>query len=156
MRLKDIERFESKIELIPFSECWWYMGGLGWNGYGQFHAKGKNVRAHRYAYSQYVGDIPDGCLVCHSCDNPSCVNPAHLWLGSPQENMADKKQKGRAYTPCGEDSPLSKVTEEDVMVIKRMYRDGVRQTAIAAEYGIAQSTVSAICTGTNWSHTHAS
>lgn len=84
--------FEHKYVPDPNSGCWLWTSGWDKAGYGQ---ASDNVRAHRLAWQMYFGEIPDGLLVCHSCDTPCCVNPSHLFLGTPHDNMRDKVSKGR-------------------------------------------------------------
>ncbi len=84
--------FEHKYLAEPNSGCWIWTSGWDKAGYG--HSTG-NVRAHRLSWEIHVGDVPSGMLVCHKCDTPCCVNPNHLFLGTPQDNMSDKVSKGR-------------------------------------------------------------
>lgn len=86
------DRFWAKVNKAD--ECWEWTGSRVWNGYGQFR-NGKVVYAHRYAYELWFGPIPDGLLVCHVCDNRSCVRPEHLFLGDYQDNAQDASKKGR-------------------------------------------------------------
>jgi hypothetical protein len=96
---KDIERFWSRVDKTD--SCWLWTGGLFDDDYGAFRIAGKSFRAHRVSWMIAHGDIPDGLFVCHNCpdgDNPQCVNPAHLWTGTNQENMDDMIAKGRSLT----------------------------------------------------------
>lgn len=77
------------------TKCWIWSRSCIKQGYGQFYIGRKSIRAHRYSYLIFKGDIENNLLVCHSCDNPSCVNPSHLWLGTTQENTKDMIKKGR-------------------------------------------------------------
>ena len=100
---KTIERFWAKVNRMTGSSCWVWTGGTRGDGgqrYGKITVKGRAISAHRFSYELHNGTIPGtpgahGSCVCHRCDNPLCVNPAHLFLGSHLENMQDKKAKGR-------------------------------------------------------------
>jgi hypothetical protein len=100
--------------------------------------------AHHASYEAYIGPIPRGLHVCHHCDNPLCINPTHLWIGSHKENMRDKMKKGRHNT-----SPL---TEGDVVAIRSLYRDGERQSSLAKKFHVHQTTVSNIVRRRTWGH----
>lgn len=95
------ERFDEKVEIAKAGECWTWTASVDGKGYGQFcHAGGKStMRAHRFAYERAFGPVPDGLLVCHTCDNRRCVNPAHLFVGSHSDNMKDMRRKGRGNSP---------------------------------------------------------
>lgn len=150
--------FEQKIAYEPNCGCWLWEAGAFSNGYGAFHLDRKVVGAHRFSYRLYVGSIPDGMLVCHSCDIPQCVNPDHLWLGSHADNTADMMAKGRGAlglirervgSQTGEKHPRVKLTENEVLAI---IDDGRLQADIANEYGITQSHVSRLKNGNRWVH----
>ena len=94
-------RFESKINKLPNGGCWIWNGGNNEKGYGMIQVGGKQIRAHRLSYELYVGAVPPGMLVCHSCDNPPCCNPKHLWLGTNADNQRDKLNKGRDHFSNG-------------------------------------------------------
>lgn len=93
-----IARFWSRVELIPFCTCWIWTGARGQSGHGQFFLrKHVSVPAHRFAWSLANGPIPDGLLGCHHCDNPPCVRPSHIFIGTQLENIADCIRKGRHW-----------------------------------------------------------
>lgn len=90
-----IERFEEKIERIPFSGCWIWTGALDSGGYGRFLLNGRVDGAHRASFLLMESHIPNGMYVCHRCDVKLCVNPSHLFLGTPTDNVRDMVNKGR-------------------------------------------------------------
>ena len=92
------QRFEAKFEPCPATGCWLWLAGSSC-GYGDFWLSGKNRKAHRVSWGLYRGEIPSGLNVCHHCDVKLCVNPAHLWLGTDDENMQDAVNKGRCWKP---------------------------------------------------------
>jgi hypothetical protein len=91
------ERFWEKVQ--KGDGCWEWQGAFFRRGYGAFKVLGKTVKAHRFSYEMDRGPIPSGMFVCHSCDNPGCVRPEHLFLGTPDENVQDMMSKGRAGNP---------------------------------------------------------
>lgn len=149
--LDDEKRFYSYVELIPFSECWWWTGNLSRQGYGSFYVNKKTLGAHRYSYTLNKGPIDEGLFVCHSCDNPMCVNPDHLWLGTPLDNARDAMTKGRIC--MGERAPKAKLTGE---IVKRMrdmhYIDGVKQNVLAEMFGVSNPVAHYAITGKTWKH----
>lgn len=130
----------------PRDDCWPWPGGRTLRGYGQLRIGTRLVRAHRAIYEAAVGPIPDGMVVRHRCDNPPCINPHHLELGTQADNMADAVDRGRMAS--GERNGRTKLTAEQVADLRRRWaEDGVTQAALSAEYGISSSQVSRICTG---------
>lgn len=142
--------FMDRVEMVPFSTCWYWTGGKDRDGYGFARHDGKVRYAHRVSYMRYVGPIPEGMHVCHSCDEPSCVNPAHLWLGTHYDNMRDMYTKGRRLAASGERHSSAKLTSNQVREIRSKIACGHKQKNIAKEYGIGQSHVSMIGHGKIW------
>jgi hypothetical protein len=129
-------RFESKFIVTP--GCWPWQNSRDTSGYGLFLLNRKQCKAHRVSYEMYVGPIPDGLHVLHSCDNPRCVNPDHLSVGTNLENMQDRERKGRGVRQFGEKHHNSKLTTSEAKAIRADQR---KQRDIAAEYGVSQHTV---------------
>ena len=98
--IKDQQRIERHSIPEPNSGCWIWTGGVSEVGYGLCGSENKKtISAHRLSYSVFKTEIPDGMVVCHKCDTPSCANPAHLFLGTQAENLADAKSKNRLKNP---------------------------------------------------------
>lgn len=148
--LSAYERFQAQIGNME--TCWEWVGGWDKDRYGSFKATHDGIthdRAHRFSYHYHKGVIPKGMHVCHTCDNPRCVNPDHLFLGTPKENMQDKIAKGRSRIPKGEDSHYAKITEDQARSILLDMRS---YTRIARENGLTISGVSDIKNGNSWVH----
>src|SRR5687767_11309763 len=112
-------KFWSHVSPIATTtSCALWSGLCNAQGYGKFFYGGKYRLAHRVMYELKRGAIPDGMCVCHSCDTPSCVNPAHLWLGTNAENIADRDRKGRGRQPRGERNGQSKLSAAAVARIR--------------------------------------
>ncbi len=146
------QRFWSKVDKLGPDECWNWLASKRTAGYGHFRL-GKTMKsAHRISWLFVHGPIPEGMFILHICDNPSCVNPDHLFLGTHQDNADDKVNKGR-HVPCkGSRNGYSKLTEEDIPHIRKLHDNGISQTAIAEEYGVIQATISKIVLGNSWTH----
>lgn len=132
--------------------CWEWNGPRNKSGYGFFAIEGNSIRAHRYSYERSNGQIPEGLLVCHHCDNPPCVNPDHLFLGTHQDNANDMVAKGRASRKAvvhSEDHHLTKLTRQQVWMIRSDERPA---RLVAPEYSISKSTVWAIRRRHAWRH----
>lgn len=93
------QRIFLQIQINPDTKCWEWTGSKDKNGYGYIKRLKRTWKAHRASYAEFVGEIPPGICVCHHCDNPSCVNPEHLWLGTMKDNQLDMINKGRNYWP---------------------------------------------------------
>ncbi len=129
--------------------CWLWTGGCFSDGYGNIGTSQGARRAHRVSYELYVGTIPPGMRVMHSCDNPKCLNPSHLSLGTDADNMRDRDAKGR-HVPCrGDKNGAAKLNEFAV----RSIRSVALPTATLAEiYGVGPHTIRRIIARTSWSH----
>lgn len=132
------------------NECWEWRGYRTPDGYGRFVFEMKNIPAHRAAYQVYNGPIPNGMVIRHTCDTPPCVNPAHLLVGKPADNVRDRTERDR--TCKGSDKPQSKLCEADVRDIRRRYAAGESQYKLKDEYGVAQNTIWSIVHRITWSH----
>lgn len=116
--IEPIVRFRKKVKINKKNGCWEWQGYRDRNGYGTFSTKFKMMKAHRFSYEYYNKKIPDNMLVCHTCDNPCCVNPEHLWLGTDCDNHRDMVKKGRFRTVYGEDCGSSKLSNNEVLHIR--------------------------------------
>lgn len=136
------------------SGCWEWAGRIRADGYGRLIAEGRGVLAHRWFYEKHVGPIPAGMVVCHRCDNPPCVNPAHLFVGTQADNVADMHAKGRARFGLvrGATVGTSKLSESDVRELRSMYASGIRRALIAERFGVSTCTVWQIGTRQRWAH----
>ncbi len=145
-------RFLAKCSPEPTTGCWLWTGLTDKDGYGRIVKPGKiNARAHRVSYELHVGEIPSGMLVCHRCDVPACVNPAHLFLGTNRENLGDMAAKGRQW-PFGIHHPLAKLTNERVSEIRTAHASGESQRSLARRYGLARPTIRNVVERTTWKH----
>lgn len=150
-----LERFERYLPLaLHDNQCWEWGGSRLKAGYGKILGPPpahKTLLAHRVAWESHNAEpIPPGLMICHACDNPCCVNPAHLFLGSHLDNMADKARKGRAPTQGGAAAPRAKLAEPDILAIRQAGAAGIAQASIASCFGITRSNVSAILRGRSW------
>lgn len=149
--------------------CWNWNGGKDGKGYGVCYVPHR-MYAHRLSYELSTGSSPRGMSVCHKCDNPSCINPEHLWLGSHAENMADMKAKGRNVSPPvhsgpthwrytqpekvqrGEEQANAKLTNEQVIRMRCDYISGAKNAELAERYGLSPNSVQDITLGRSWTH----
>lgn len=145
-----IARFWSKVAVSKNqSDCWEWQGTLNDGGYGRFSVGRLWLAAHRVAYELVNGPIPDGHQIRHRCHNRKCCNPDHLLTGSAQDNSNDALEAGKIAR--GSASPASKLTEEDVIYIRRN-PDGLQGNELAEKFGVAASTISYVRRGRGWDH----
>ena len=158
------ERFWEYVNKTP--TCWLWTGSANPAGYGHIGiGHTTKVRASRLSWELHNGPIPDGFFVCHKCDNPRCVNPAHLFLGTPKDNTQDAVRKGRIAhgdrsrarlhpesLPRGMEHPNAKLTDDLVRTIRQRYAAGALQRELAAEFGIGQTAIGAIVRRVRWKH----
>ena len=133
-------------EVDKSGECWEWTGAKDGNGYGSFRMNGRALKANRVSalLAGIISDIDDGSKICHSCDNPACVNPDHLWRGSQKQNMQDMSKKRR--------HSAGKLTEDDVRCIRNLLLAGAKQSLIAKQFGVSAMQICHINTGKRWSH----
>lgn len=149
-----MNRFWEKVEIAGPNECWEWTACLNDSGYGIINIGGKAVRAHRLAWELHHGHEPGNFCVLHRCDNPACVNPKHLHLGTKVDN--NKEMADRCRAPSGEKHWKSKLTSEQVSEIKRRLHLGEQtQREIAKEFDVHWVTIQAIKTGRTWKHIEA-
>lgn len=136
------------VDIRSNDQCWPYTGALDWKGYGIFSIGKKSYRAHRIALKA-VKEFPDALHVLHACDNRSCCNPAHLFLGTNEDNVADKMNKGRHRAPKGEAQGRSKLTEPEAFFIRYSDMDA---KSLADVFEISVMTVRDIKNRRSWGH----
>lgn len=147
------ERFGEKFSINDDTGCWEWLGSENAQGYGRFKFCGKLVAAHRWS-AQYLGGMKvAGRLVCHTCDKPYCVNPKHLFVGDPKDNMRDMKDKGRDNYDYGERHHASKLTDDIVLDMRASYAQGdITYKELANKHGVSISTVSQAIKRKTWRH----
>ena len=147
------ERFLDKVDKSS-GECWIWTAKKYY--YGHFDIGGETLLAHRVSYSLFVGELEDGKVIAHKCDNPLCVRPEHLMMCTQQENIQDCIDKGRRAkekpNQWGEKSHKAKLTDKDVLEIRRLYKEGKMLRRIAEQFGVNESTIKAIVNRRTWKH----
>ena len=138
-----IERFWTKVS--KSDGCWEWQAARDRDGYGQFGVFRRQTKAHRFSWEITNGPIPPGMIVCHTCDNPSCVRPDHLFVGTHQDNQRDKWNKGRA-------NHHRILTEPDVIEIRELHDGGMSHRQIALRKGVSKPTICGIVKRRQWRH----
>jgi hypothetical protein len=165
---QQIERFWQNVNICSVNKCWHWSGKNWVGGYGRFFYRIENrqhhILAHRLSYFLFYKINPVGKCVLHQCDNPKCVNPNHLFLGTHQDNMKDRNQKGRSSAVSGqvwhethknkkgEQLTQAKLTDEAVREIRKLHGGGIKQRRIAEKFKVAEQTVYKILRGKTWCH----
>lgn len=179
---KDIQRFETKFVKGEPDECWEWLAWRDKDGYGNTTLSGKFWRANRASYRIYKGKIEDGLHVLHTCANPPCVNPNHLFLGTSKDNVNDMLAKGRGNPPKGENHPMAtaseerkrllaefvalhpevkprgenhklhKLTEDDVRLMRILRNEGVKLQELADRFNVCLSVACNIVRNVTWQH----
>lgn len=146
------DKLWSKVDIKGSDDCWDWKAATNIKGYGRFYTDSKLVSAHRYAWSLINGPIPEGKLILHKCDNPPCCNPAHLYCGTPKDNMRDK---GTRHPVPSEvlGSGSTKLHEGEIWLIRKLWREGknfLSYSFIAKMFKVNPSTISHIVNSTSW------
>ena len=152
---QQVERFFYYVSRRGDDECWLWEGTRDKHGYGIYSVNSILYKAHRAMYYFYYGEFDTSLMCCHSCDNPSCVNPHHLWLGTQRENSLDRHRKGRTRTGhlFGEDNPSAKLTSNDVLWIRENYNPKVWSTRkLAKKFKVSQTKIRQILNREAWKH----
>lgn len=146
------ERFWAKVERRGPDECWPWIAtrNNGKFNYGHFQFMGRVRKASRISYMLSHGDIPPRMVVMHTCDNPPCVNPSHLKLGTQHDNVLDCAKKGRRANLKGEDHPRAKLKKSDVDAIRDAYAEGVSAADLAKSFGVNRGQIHSIMARRAW------
>lgn len=146
------ERLEGLSIPEPNSGCWLWIGAVNEWGYGTIRIARKTVLAHRASWMETNGPIPDGLIVCHSCDIPACINPDHLWLGTNQDNSDDCLSKGRNGQLAGELHCSAALLEKEVKEIIRLLSLGIKPKKLSETYGCSRNSIYMIKYNRTWRH----
>lgn len=146
---------EQKSMPEPNTGCWLWTGPTNYKGYGYGSFEGVRFSVHRMSYIIHKGTIPKGMLVCHNCDQRSCLNPEHLFIGTAQDNTDDMMRKGRhrmIESDLGEKNRFSKLKNDDVIEIRRLGKLGYKANTIAPIFNVTPRNINDILSGSTWKH----
>lgn len=150
IRGDDKKRMINSVD-IDDSGCWNWIKSINM-GYGVTSLRGKREQAHRASWMVFVGEIPNGMQINHKCHNKMCINPDHLYVGTQKENMRDMEDAGRAVRCVGGRNGNSKLSEMDVLEVKKMIMDGKKNDEISLKFSVSRSTIQFIRIGKTWGH----
>jgi transposase len=151
------ERFWLKVQKgEKADDCWKWNGCKYGMGYGQLsHVSGGKKRsapAHKLSYRIHHGEFDESLLVCHRCDNPECCNPRHLFLGTAKDNIQDKYSKGRGADVRGERNPVSRLTEDQIILIRELRANNESISELAEKFNVSNSQIKRIVSRELWGH----
>ena len=136
------------VRVSELGPCWEWGGNRTPKGYGQCSVGHRRTRgAHRVSYEVNIGPLVPGMVVCHRCDNPPCINPAHLFQGTHSDNFRDMQAKGRQNYASGQRHGIAKLTDEQVHAIRELAAGGIRYGELALLYGVTSSNIGKIVRG---------
>lgn len=142
------ERFWKSVDVRQEHECWNWLACKDYDGYGVITLKHRPLRTNRVSWMIHFGEIPEGLCVCHTCDNPCCVNPSHLFLGTHGDNAKDRERKGRRKIKYGDDNPNTKFSSVAIKSVLDQYETGqYTQKKLSEMSGISRSHLCAIIHG---------
>lgn len=150
---KQIDNFWSHVDIKGEGECWEWMASCYSFGYGQVGVNHKTYSAHRFSWMITNGEIPERLCILHHCDNPQCVNPNHLFIGTNQDNVTDREKKGRGKIKGGEKNINAKLTNEQVAEIRKLYirnKRGQSSVALGDKFGVDSSVILRIVNNETW------
>lgn len=149
---KYVDRFWSRVRIGD--RCWEWSGFRlpGKWKYGRMKVNNRHVLAHRLSWLINRGPIPPGQYVLHKCDNPPCVRPSHLYLGSQKQNARDRDSRGRTGDTKGTKNPAAKLTERDVLAIRARHDAGESKSALARSFGVSWRAIDFVISGHHWRH----
>ena len=151
-----LKRFWYNVDKLTKNECWNWLASKKDRGYGRFVIGAVQEAAHRVSWVIHYGQIPNDLCICHRCDNPSCVNPSHLFLGTHADNMLDMKLKDRAIGHIGEDNNKSTLLETEIIELRKIYDFYVNKYGLTKKlshvYNVPYGTMQKVVRRYTWNH----
>ncbi len=147
------ERFWDSVEIGGPDDCWPWTGAIKAHGYGKFYRGYEEWLTHRFAYHSQTGEEldPKDCVL-HTCDNPPCCNPAHLFTGTREDNIMDMVGKNRQHRPIGVHNQNARLDADKVRLIRKEHAEGLSYRQLAARHNVVKTTIAAVLTGKTWRH----